>query len=260
MILDKIVAQKRLEVAESKARKPLDLLAEEIESAPPPHNFRDALRRDGISLIAEIKRRSPSRGDILPGVDPVELAALYEQSGARALSILTDGPFFGGSLEDLAKVRRSSAIPCLRKEFIIDPYQLHEARAAGADALLLIVRILDDALLRDLIVQTRALGMEALVETHTEEEVGRALEAGARIVGINNRNLDTLEVDVQTTMRLKRLVPGGYTLVSESGIHHHREVRILEDCGVDAVLVGESLLTSGDIHRKVRELLCDDPD
>ncbi len=258
MILDEIVAHKRLEVAAQREKVPLDTLLERIETLPPPRDFRGALRREGISLIAEIKRRSPSRGDIMPGVEAVELAGAYEQAGARALSILTDNKYFGGSLEDLAKVKRHTHLPCLRKEFIIDPYQVHEARAGGADAILLIVRILSDAELKSLHALAASLGLAVLVETHTEEEILRALGAGAHIIGINNRDLDSLTVDVNTTLRLKNKVPGGHTLVSESGIYHRDEVRRLEDGGVDAILVGESLLFSGDIRAKVRELLFDD--
>jgi len=255
MVLDKIVDYKRLEVAEAKARVPMAELEERIEQASPPRDFRAALRREGISLIAEIKRASPSKGDMLPGVEAVELASLYEQQGARALSILTDTKFFKGKLEDLTAARTHVSIPCLRKEFVIDEYQIHEARAAQADAILLIVRILDDAQLRDYHALAQSLGMAALVETHNEGEIERALECGAHIIGINNRDLDTLAMDVMTTMRLKSLVPGGHTLVSESGIYTREHVHMLEEGGVDAMLVGESLLTSRNIAEKIQELL-----
>lgn len=258
MILDEIVANKRLEVAESKVRVPREQLEERASTLPKPRDFRTGLRREGISLIAEIKRASPSKGDMLPGVDAVDLAALYEQSGARALSILTDFNFFKGTLDDLESVQQSVRLPCLRKEFIIDEYQIFEARAHRADAILLIVRLLSDEQLKRFHATARSLGMAVLVETHTEEEIRRAMECGAHIIGINNRDLDTLTMDLQTTMRLRRIVSGGYTLVSESGIYTREHVRMLEDGGVDAILVGESLLTSKNIQAKIRELLGQD--
>lgn len=258
MILDEIVANKRLEVAESKARAPREQLEERIAGMPKPRDFRAALRKEGVSLIAEIKRASPSKGDMLPGVDAVDLAALYEQNGARALSVLTDFKYFKGSLDDLESVHQSGRIPCLRKEFIIDEYQIYEARAHRADAILLIVRILSDEELKRFLAVARALDLAVLVETHTEDEVRRAKDCGAHIIGINNRDLDTLTMDLQTTMRLRRLVSGGYTLVSESGIYTREDVRMLEDGGVDAILVGESLLTSKNIQAKIRELLGQD--
>lgn len=258
MLLDEIVAHKRVEVEKLKRTRPLETLQEALERAEPPRDFRTALRLEGISLIAEIKRASPSRGDMLPGVDAVEIADLYEQSGARALSVLTDSQYFKGSLEDLTSVHTNVRLPCLRKEFIIDPYQLYEARAASADAILLIVRILTDSEIVEYLRVTRSLGMAALVETHTADEIDRALNCGAHIIGINNRNLDTLEMDVNTTVQLKRRVPGGNILVSESGIYTRAQVKMLEDGGVDAILVGESLLTSRNIRGKIRELLGND--
>ncbi len=255
MILDAIVADKRVEVAAAKERRPLAEVQERIEVVDPPRDFRAALRKPGISLIAEIKRASPSKGDMLPGVEAIQLAALYEANEARAISVLTDQKYFKGTLEDLTAVHQQVAIPCLRKEFIIDPYQIYEARAAQADAILLIVRILDDAQLKEYRQLAESLGMGVLVETHTKPEIDRAIESGAHIIGINNRDLDTLEVDVMRSLELKRHVPGGHTLVSESGIYTRRHVKLLEEGGVDAILVGESLLTSGNIQEKIQELL-----
>lgn len=255
MILDEIVANKRREVAEAKVKVPVVVLEERASTVKPARDFRTALRKEGISLIAEIKRSSPSRGDMLPNVDAVELASLYEQSGARALSVLTDNKFFKGSVDDLESAHQHVKIPCLRKEFIIDEYQIIEARAFQADAILLIVRILTDDEIKRYITLARRLGMAALVETHTEDEIKRAIDCGAHIIGINNRDLDTLEMDVQTSMRLRRKVSGGYTLVSESGIYTREHVKMLEDGGIDAILVGESLLTSKNIQAKIRELL-----
>ncbi|NIA15402.1 MAG: indole-3-glycerol phosphate synthase TrpC [Nitrospiraceae bacterium] len=259
MILDKICAYKRREVDERKAETPQSELLEAIEQVREPRPFRDSLRREGIGLIAEIKRRSPSKGVLIADADPVQLAALYEAAGASAISVLTDGPSFGGSLDDLSTVHQNVKLPCLRKEFIIDEYQIYEARAHSADAVLLIVRILDDTQLREYRDLAVSLGMAPLVETHSAEEIERALEAGAHIIGINNRNLTTFEVDIKTTLELKRLVPGGNVLVSESGIHTRDHVRMLEDGGVDAILVGEALVTSRDIRATIHELLgCDE--
>ncbi len=260
MILDEIVENKRNEVAARKARTPLREIEERLNGAPRIKDFRFALRCEGISIIAEIKRRSPSRGDILPDVDAVELAAIYEQAGARAISVLVDEKYFGGSLEDLNKVANHTKLPCLCKEFIVDPYQIFEARTAGADAVLLIVRILTDDELKAFIQQASNLDMAALVETHSENEIQRALKAGAHIIGINNRDLDTLTVDVQTTLRLKNRVPGGNILVSESGIKSRREVCLLDAGGVDALLIGETLLTSKNIRETLESLLHDDED
>lgn len=260
MILDKIVQHKKKEVEERKTQTPMRVLEERLQHPMRIKNFKAALRKEGISIIAEIKRRSPSRGDILPDVDAVKLAALYEQTGARAISILADNKYFGGSLEDITKVANHTRLPCLCKEFIIDRYQIYEARTYGADAVLLIVRVLTDEELQSFLREITALGMAALVETHNEAEIKRALDVGASIIGINNRDLDTLEVDVNTTLRLKKLVPGGNTLVSESGIKTRREVKLLEDGGVDALLIGESLLTSNNIQAQLASLLHDDED
>lgn len=255
MILDEILANKRIEVDAQKQRMPLEELEDRISRLEPARDFRLALRTEGISLIAEIKRRSPSKGDLLPEVDAVELGDLYEQCGARAISVLTDAKYFGGSLEDMTAVRTNLRVPVLRKEFVLDSYQIYEARAAEADAILLIVRCLSDEQLKEYLALARKLGMAALVEAHTAEEIERALEVGAHIIGINNRDLDTLTVDVNRTLELKRQVPGGKTLVSESGIYTRKHVKLLEDGGVDAILVGESLLTSNNIREKIHELL-----
>ena len=257
MILDDICAHKREEVAAIKRATPLDEIQERIGQADPPRPFREALRRPGISLIAEVKRASPVKGVLFEDMDPVDLAGLYEHAGARAISVLTDERFFQGSLADLTSVRQSVKLPCLRKEFIIDEYQIYEARAARADAILLIVRILDDAQLRGFRELAESLGMDALVEAHDAREIERALAAGAHIVGINNRDLDTFEVDFNKSLELRRMAPGGHVLVSESGIKTRDHVRQLEDGGIDAILVGETLVTSNNIAATIRELLGD---
>lgn len=255
MILDEIVAHKRAEVAAQRLAVPLEQIEERITQVEPARDFRAALRKPGIGLIAEIKRKSPSKGDLLPDVNAVELGDLYEQCGARAISVLTDKKYFGGTIEDLTAVRTNLRVPVLRKEFVIDPYQIYEARAAEADAILLIVRILSDEQLREYRELALKLGMAALVEAHTADEIDRAIDTGAHIIGINNRDLDTLDVDVNVTLELKRRVPGGKLLVSESGIYTRKHVRMLEDGGVDGILVGESLLTSKNIREKIEELL-----
>lgn len=255
MILDDICEQKRVEVDAAIAALPLPDMREAAESAKPARNFRDALRAEGMSLIAEVKHASPSKGVLVQNFEPTDLASQYEQAGAAAVSVLTDEKFFMGSLSDLVSVRRCIDLPCLRKEFIIDPYQIYESRAASADAILLIVRILSDAQINEYQDLAQSLGMGVLVETHDAEEIERALNADAHIIGINNRDLSTFEVDFRRTLELKKLVPGGKVLVSESGIHTAEDVRALENGGVDAILVGESLLTSENVSAKIRELM-----
>ena len=255
MILDEICEHKRSEIACAMSRAPLRDVMERAKDAPPARDFRHAIRREHVGLIAEVKRASPSRGVLAEGMEPVEIAAIYEECGAAAISVLTDEKFFKGSLEDLTAVRRSVKVPCLRKEFMLDPYQIYEARAAQADAILLIVRILTDSQLREFREVAASLGMASLVECHDAAEVRRAIDTGAQIIGINNRDLQTFSVDLNTTLELRKHVPGGKVLVSESGIFTREHVRKLEGGGVDAILVGEALVTSGDVRAKIRELL-----
>lgn len=262
MILDEIVAYKKEEVAARIARRPLRDVAREAETAPPPPDFRKALigppragsRGPGLAIVAEIKGASPSAGSIRNDFDPVALARTYEAAGAAALSVLTDARYFHGSWESLAAVCRATRLPVLCKEFIIDPYQIDDARAAGAAAVLLIVAILDAARLRDYLGHARRRGLAALVEVHTVEEVHTALEAGADIIGINNRNLHTLEVDVETTARLRPLIPQGVVVVSESGFERREQVAWVQGLDVHAVLIGTSLMASPDPAAKLREL------
>lgn len=255
MILDEICEHKKIEVAAAMARRPLAQVKEWAKDAPKPRDFRHALRGDRIRLIAEVKRASPSRGTLLQGMEVAKLASIYEECGAAAISVLTDEKFFRGSMDDLIAVRRTVKLPCLRKEFIIEPYQIYEARVATADAILLIVRILTDSQLREYRELAESLGMGVLVECHDAEEVRRALDSGASIIGVNNRDLQTFHVDLNTTLNLRKLIPGGKILVAESGIFTREHVRTLENSGVDAMLVGESLVTSGDVRAKMRELL-----
>ena len=244
-ILQRIVETKRAEVEE--LRRGFTGLRDRAEDAPPARDFVGSLRGgDGVAVIAEIKRRSPGAGDIRTDLDPLRLGPRYETGGAAALSVLTDVEYFGGSLEDLAAVRGLVKIPVLRKDFVIDESQVYEARAAGADAILLIVRILDDLKLLSLRTLAEDLGMSVLVEAHDGAEVDRGLAAGAQLLGINNRNLRTFETRIDVTLSLAARVPPGVVLVSESGIHAPADVQSVGESGVDAVLVGESLLRQED--------------
>ena len=245
-VLDRIMAWKRQEVARQMEDVPLAELKALVSLAEPPLDFAAALTAErGASLIAEVKRASPSKGLIAQDWSPTDIAETYAASGAAAISCLTDARFFQGKLAYLAEIvehLRASDLPTplLRKEFIYHPYQVYEARAAGADALLLIIGVLGDADLRELIDLTNRLGMAALVEVHDEEEVARALAAEARIIGVNNRNLKTFDVDIETTARLRELIPADVILVGESGIRDAADVMRMAEMGCDAILVGES--------------------
>ena len=252
-ILSDIVRAKRAELPALRARR--GDLERRCASSPPARDFAGALAGGGeVALIAECKRRSPGAGDIRPGLDPAALARSYEASGARALSVLTDGRFFGGSLDDLAAARGATAIPVLRKDFTLDPLHVLEARAGGADAILLIARILADEVLASLLRLAGELGLAAVVETHDPVEVARALGAGARVLGVNNRDLATFTTDLDTTLRLLAGVPGDVVVVSESGIVSRADVGRLAAAGVDAVLVGETLLRASDPGSAAAEL------
>jgi indole-3-glycerol phosphate synthase len=256
-ILDRIVADKREELAAAQARVPLAQLRATAEAAAAPRGFAEALRAPAIGLIAEVKKASPSRGVLRADFDPVWLAQRYAAGGASAISVLTDEKHFQGSLEHLAAVREAlpDGPPLLRKDFVFEEYQLCEARANGADAALLIVAILEDALLRDLLAAAGALGLDTLVEVHDEAEMVRAAHAGASLIGINNRDLRTFDVDLAATERLAPLAPPNATIVAESGIFTRDDMRRLEDAGVHAVLIGEGVVTADDPALKVRELM-----
>lgn len=216
--------------------------------------FNEALVRPGLSLIAEFKRRSPSAGEIAATATVPEQVGAYERGGAAALSVLTDEPHFGGSLEDLRAARAACGLPIIRKDFVVDPYQLYEAALNGADAVLLIVRALDDEALRSLYLEARELDLDCLVEVHDDEELERALAADAEVIGINNRDLDQGTVDLGTTFELMPDVPAGKTVVAESGISGRAELEELDRVGVDAVLIGGALMTAADPEAKTREL------
>jgi len=252
-VLETIVRTKREEVARLHERA--GVVEAALEGAPPVRPFREALATGpSVALIAECKRRSPGAGPIRPDLDPVDLAAAYRRAGASALSVLTDERHFGGALEDLRAVRAAVPLPVLRKDFVLDPLQVREARAAGADAILLIVRILDDASLRLLHDEATALGMDVLVEVHDRAELERAVALGADLIGINNRDLSTFETRLDTTLALAASVPPDTLLVSESGIRTAEDVRRLAAAGAAAILVGESLLRSPDPEAAARAL------
>jgi len=257
-ILDSIVETKRQEVERRKIEAPLLYLQERTRALPLPLNLSGALMGDGPRLIAETKKASPSRGLLRDDYDPAALARAYADNGAAAVSVLTEKDNFQGSLEHMEavkKVLQPLGIPVLRKDFIFDPYQVHEARAHGADALLLIVAILTPECLKELMELSQSLWLQVRTEVHNEEEMDMALAAGAEIIGINNRDLHTFETDISVTEHLASRVPKGKILVSESGIHSHDDLVRLGRVGVHAVLVGEAIVTAADPGAKVRELL-----
>lgn len=254
MILEEIVAHKQAELNRRIAARPAADVAAAAAETRVGADFKSALTGPGLAIIAEIKGASPSAGTIRRGFEPVAIARAYEAGGAAALSVLTDEKYFRGSWEALTTVCRATALPVLCKEFIIDPYQIDEARIAGASAVLLIVRVLGDTQLRQAVAHAGRRGMQAVVEVHSAEDTARALDAGAEIIGINNRDLGTLRVDLSTTERLRPLVPPGVVVVSESGFERRNQVEQIERLGVDAILVGTSLMVSDDPARKLREL------
>lgn len=253
-ILDKIVAEKRQEVEQKKRSLPVSALKERITQQM-PLDFASALRGDSLRLIAEVKRASPSRGVLRPDFNPVELAKTYARGGATAISVLTETNHFQGSLEHLAAIRDEVSLPLLRKDFIFDPYQVYESAAFGADALLLIAAILSREQLEELLKLSRHLSLGCLVEVHNEKEIEKSLIAGAEIIGINNRDLNTSTVDIDTTRRLRPLIPEGRIVVSESSIRNRDDINKIKDWGVNAVLVGEALVTADNILTKMKELL-----
>ena len=257
-MIEQLVDAARSGAARRSAQVPLDELRERLPPADDARPFSEALTRPGLSLIAEFKRRSPSAGEIRPGATVPEIVGSYEAGGAAALSVLTDEQHFGGSLEDLRAARRSSELPILQKDFVVDPYQLYEAAANGADAVLLIVAALSDEDLVDLHDEARRLDLDCIVEVHDEPELERALEAGAEVIGINNRNLGDFTVDVDTTRELITDVPAGKTVVAESGISERATLEDLYEIGVDAALIGEALMRAPDPEAKVRELTADE--
>ncbi|MFQ6121498.1 MAG: indole-3-glycerol phosphate synthase TrpC [Dehalococcoidales bacterium] len=254
-MLNKIIAGKREEVEQKKGSLPLSTLKERVAQRRAPLDFARALSGDTTRLIAEIKRASPSRGVLCPNFNPVELAKTYALGGATAISVLTEANYFQGSIDHLAAIREEVRLPLLRKDFIFDQYQVYESSAYGADALLLIVAILSQGQLEELLLLSRSLGLSCLVEVHNQAEVENALASGAEIIGINNRDLNTFEVDINTTRRLRPLIPQERIVVSESGISCRGDIEKLKEWGVNAVLVGEALVMADDILTKMGELL-----
>lgn len=254
-MLDRIIGRKREEVEQRKKVAPTTYLHERIVRQRPVLDLALALRGDHIRLIAEVKQASPSRGVLRPNLNPTELALMYAENGAAAISVLTEANYFMGSIEHLAAIKETVGVPLLRKDFIFDPYQVYESRAYGADALLLIAAILSQEELRELVSLSHSLGLRCLVEVHNEGEMQRAVLSESEIIGINNRDLNTFAVDINTTRRLRPLIPEGRIVVSESGVKSKQDIEKLRKWGVDAVLVGEALVTAGDVRAKMKELL-----
>ncbi|MGH9866107.1 MAG: indole-3-glycerol phosphate synthase TrpC [Candidatus Acidiferrales bacterium] len=254
-VLDRILEARRAEVDHRKRVLPEAALKYGAKAAPPLRDFAAALSRDGLNIIAELKPASPSRGVLRDPFDPIALAQSLSKARAAALSVLTEGEFFRGTLKNMRDARKSVELPVLRKDFIFDPWQVWETRANDADSFLLIVAMLEDALLRDLLTLGREIGMEPLVEVHTLEELDRALAAGARIVGVNNRDLKTLDVHLETSLVLIERIPEECIAVSESGIRSHGELAKLHDAGFDAFLIGTQLMLSPDPGAALAELL-----
>jgi indole-3-glycerol phosphate synthase len=254
--LQRIIADKLREVSNLRSTVKFEILLQQARETPNLRSFRKAITRPNeISLIAEIKKASPSKGLIREDFDPIKIAEDYETAGAAAISVLTETQYFLGDPRYLAVAKEHSTRPLLRKDFLVDPIQIPESRILGADAILLIVAALEPRVLADLLSLARELSLDALVEVHDESELKTALEAGADLIGINNRNLDTFEVHLQTTFDLLPKIPNGIATVSESGISSHLDVNLLRDVGVDAVLVGEAFMRSNNVRAAVHKLM-----
>lgn len=256
MILDEIIENKAIEVAESKNTLPFEILKEQIKDALPSRDFFKAINPDGnLKIISEVKHASPSKGVFREDFDPVEIAKSYSSGGASAISVLTDKKYFKGSLTYLKNIREQVDTPLLRKDFIIDPYQVYEARLFGADAILLIVAALDQTLLKELLELTHSLDMNAIVEVHDEAELDRALDADSRIIGINNRDLRTFDVDLNVSIDLSAKVPQGKIVIAESGIGSIEDIDRLRGHGVHVFLIGETFMRAADPGQKLKELI-----
>ena len=255
MILEKIVKAKEDEVARLRRVRPLQELKHAIVDLPSPRNFSEAISGGDCAIIAEIKRRSPSKGTLREDFDPARIALIYEDNGAAAVSVLTDRPFFGGADTHLADINKSIRLPLLRKDFIIDLYQIYETRYLQADAILLIAGILEKEQLREYSSLAQSLGLSVLCEVHTGGELDKALASEARIIGINNRDLTTFSVDLNTSITLAASIPADRIIVSESGIRSRSDIETLTNAGIHAFLIGETLMKSDDMGGKLQELL-----
>ena len=254
MILDQIAEAKKKEVKRDQARWPLAAMKAGLRNPPPARNFRKAIEDGRCAIIAEVKRKSPSKGIIRKNFDPLEIAQIYEESGAAAVSVLTDYRFFGGKKEFLTRIKERTRLPILRKDFIIDPYQVYETKCLGGDAILLITRLLGKRL-RDYIRLAESLHLFPFVEVHSPEDLDMALAAGADLIGINNRDLMTFATGLQTSLDLAPLIPEGKIVIAESGIHSRKDVEILMAAGIHAFLIGETLMKADDIAAKMKELM-----
>lgn len=258
-ILDKIIARKKEEIAEARSRVSAGRLRELASEPREKRQFYERLKEPGpggVNIIAEIKRASPSKGDIHPDLDPAEYAAVYEQGGAAAMSVLTDETFFKGCFEDYKTARKASGLPMIRKDFIISPYQIYESAVLQADAILLIVRILEPEQLREYLELAASLGLDVLVEAHSESEIKTATLAGAKLIGINNRNLGTFETDIETSARMISMFEQGQVAVAESGIHTKEDIDRLRKAGFFNFLIGESLVRAKDTKSFLKSLMC----
>lgn len=255
MILDKICAYKLKEVAENKRLVSIESLKKRCKDVPDAVKSGTVLKRDNrIKFIAEVKKASPSAGIIREDFNYINIAKEYEAGGASAISVLTDKEFFKGDIKYLSEIKETVSLPVLRKDFVIDPYQIYEARVAGADLVLLIARILTKEKIDAFLILSHELGMECLVEVHDNDELEKVLDTEAAIIGINNRNLDTFETNLETTLQLCHRIPEDKIVVSESGIKTRADVLVLEEAGIDAILIGETLMRSRDISQKIKEL------
>ena len=251
MILDKIIETKKEEVVLLKKKSTVAQLQKTIAGLEPCRDFRQALKRDACNIIAEVKCASPSRGRLVADFDPVKIAGVYEKNGAAGISVLTDEKYFAGHKNYLTQIRQKIKLPLLRKDFIIDVIQIYETRAIGADAILLIVRALEDKL-AEFIALAQETGLHPLVEVHTKEELDVALDSGAEIIGINNRNLDTFVTEIETSRSLRAQIPENKTIVAESGIRDRKDIELLMKSGIHAFLIGEHLVIASDIGKKLR--------
>ncbi len=256
-ILDEIMRFHREQLPKTMREVSFENVRAMASVAPPPADLYTAVKSPGVSLIAECKKASPSKGLLVKNYDPVKLARAYVKAGARAISVLTDGRHFQGSLEHLRDVKEAVGpkIPVLRKDFIFHPYQVYEARAAGADAILLIAAVLGPGDMKELLALAHQLGMQVLVEVHTEAELAQVLPLEPRIIGVNNRNLQTFEVDFENTARLRQLIPADVAIVGESGLKTAEDVKAMQAMGVDAILVGETLVKSKDVYQAARMMV-----